>query len=264
MANTIFNNKVIEAKAKDLLTTAVNTRSLMTIDNSLTANAGMTKTINVYTYSGEAEELSAGVGNTASKRGSITYTGTDYTVKMVQQAFDYLDEDFMKDNTIVDNMLKGANQVMVNKMTADFITECAKATLTQTFTKGSTISYDVIVDAISKLNLEDESGVFIVIPNAWKAALRKDADYKAARMGEVVYNGQVGTIAGIPVIATKALTTAAYVMTNEAVKLFMKKDVEVEQDRDADKRKNSVYLRSAYICALVDTTKICKVNEAAS
>ena len=264
MANTVYANKVIEAKAKDLLTTALNTRSLMTVDNSLTANAGMTKTINVYTYSGEAEELAAGVGNTASKRGSITYTGTDYTVKMVQQAFDYLDEDFMKDNTIVDNMLKGANQVMVNKMTADFITECAKATLTQTFTKGSTISYDVIVDAISKLNLEDESGVFIVIPNAWKAALRKDADYKAARMGEVVYNGQVGTIAGIPVIATKALTTAAYVMTNEAVKLFMKKDVEVEQDRDADKRKNSVYLRSAYICALVDTTKICKVNEAAS
>ena len=264
MANTVYANKVIEAKAKDLLTTALNTRSLMTIDNSLTANAGMTKTINVYTYSGEAEELAAGAGNTASKRGSITYAGTDYTVKMVQQAFDYLDEDFMKDNTIVDNMLKGANQVMVNKMTADFITECAKATLTQTFAKNSAISYDVIVDAISKLNLEDESGVYVVIPNAWKAALRKDADYKAARMGEVVYNGQVGTIAGIPVIATKALTNAAYVMTNEAVKLFMKKDVEVEQDRDADKRKNSVYLRSAYICALVDATKICKVNEAAA
>ena len=264
MASTVYANKVIEARAKDLLTTALNTRSLMTIDNSLTANAGMTKTINVYTYSGEAEELAAGVGNTAAKRGSITYTGTDYTVKMVQQAFDYLDEDFMKDNTIVDNMLKGANQVMVNKMTADFITECGKATLNQTFAKNSAISYDTIVDAISKLNLEDESGVYIVIPNAWKAALRKDADYKAARMGEVVYNGQVGTIAGIPVIATKALTTAAYVMTNEAVKLFMKKDVEVEQDRDADKRKNSVYLRAAYICALVDSTKICKVNEASA
>ena len=262
MANTIFNNKVIEAKAKDLLTTALNTRSLMTIDNSLTSNAGMTKTINVYTYSGEAEELSAGVGNTAAKRGSIAYVGTDYTVKMVQQAFDYLDEDFMKDNTIVDNMLKGANQVMVNKMNADFITECGNATLSQTFTKGGAISYDTIVDAISKLNLEDESGVYVILPNAWKASLRKDADYKSARMGEVVYNGQVGTIAGIPVIATKALTTKAYVMTNEAVKLFMKKDVEVEQDRDADKRKNSVYLRTAYVCALVDTTKICAISEA--
>ena len=264
MANTVYANKVIEAKAKDLLTTAVNTRNLMTVDDSLTQEAGMTKTINVYTYSGEAEELAAGVGNTASKRGNISYTGTDYTVKMVQQAFDYTDEDFMKDNTIVDNMLKGANQVMINKMTSDFLTECAKATLKQTFTKGSAIGYDTIVDAISKLNLEDESGVFVVIPNAWKASLRKDQDYKSARMGEVIYNGQVGTICGIPVIASKALTTKAYVMTKEAVKLFMKKDVEVEQDRNKDKRINSVYLRTAYICALVDATKICEISEATS
>lgn len=262
MANTVYANKVIEAKAKDLLTTAVNTRNLMTVDNSLTQEAGMTKTINVYTYSGEAEELAAGVGNTASKRGNISYTGTDYTVKMVQQAFDYTDEDFMKDNTIVDNMLKGANQVMINKMTSDFLTECAKATLKQTFTKGSAIGYDTIVDAISKLNLEDESGVFVVIPNAWKASLRKDQDYKSARMGEVIYNGQVGTICGIPVIASKALTDKAYVMTKEAVKLFMKKDVEVEQDRDKDKRINSIYLRTAYISALVDATKICEISEA--
>ena len=262
MANTVYANKVIEAKAKDLLTTAVNTRNLMTVDDSLTQEAGMTKTINVYTYTGEAEELAAGVGNTASKRGNISYTGNDYTVKMVQQAFDYTDEDFMKDNTIVDNMLKGANQVMINKMTSDFLTECAKATLKQTFVKGGAIGYATIVDAISKLNLEDESEVFVVIPNAWKASLRKDQDYKSARMGEVIYNGQVGTICGIPVIASKALTDKAYVMTKEAVKLFMKKDVEVEQDRDKDKRINSVYLRTAYISALVDATKICEISEA--
>lgn len=254
MANTVFENKVIEAKAKDLLTTAVNTRSLMTVDNSLAQEAGMTKTINVYTYSGQAEELDVGEGN--SNRGSIAYVGTDYTVKMVQQAFDYFDEDFMKDNTIVDNMLKGANQVMVNKMTADFTAELAKANLSSTF---STFGYEAIVDGIATLNIEDESKLFIVIPNAWKAQLRKDPDYKSARMGEVVYNGQVATIAGIPVIATKALTDAAYVMTAEAVKLFMKKDVEVEQDRDADHRKNSVYLRTAYIVALEDATKIAKL-----
>ena len=256
MANTVYNSKVIEAKATDLLSTAINTRNLMTIDNSLTQNPGMTKTINVYTYTGTAEELAAGVGNT--NRGSISYEGKDYTVKMVQQAFDYFDEDFMKDNTIVDNMLKGANQVMVNKMTSDFIGELAKATLSSTFT---TFGYEAIVDGISALNIEDESELFVVIPNAWKKDLRKDADYKAARMGEVVYNGQVGTICGIPVIATNALTDAAYVMTKEAVKLFIKKDVEVEQDRDADTRTNSVYLRTAYVVALVDATKIVKLSK---
>lgn len=254
MANTVFANKIIEAKAKDLLTTAVNTRNLMTVDASLAAEAGMTKTINVYTYSGEAEELGIGEGNT--NRGSIAYVGTDYTVKMVQQAFDYQDEDFMKDNTIVDSMLKGANQVMVNKMTADFITEVNKATLS---VPGS-LSYDTIVDAIAKLNVEDESGIFVIVNPEGKATLRKDADYVAARMGEVVYNGQVGTIAGIPVIVSKAVE-APVVMTKEAIKLFMKKDVEVEQERDADTRTNSVYLRSAYICALVDATQICKIAE---
>lgn len=258
MANTVFNNKVIEAKAKDLLTTSVNTRNLMTVDTTLTGTPGMTKTINVYTYEGTAEELAAGVGN--SNRGKIGYKGTDYTVKMVQQAFDYQDEDFMKDNTIVDNMLKGANQVMVNKMTSDFIAECEKATLEH---EAAVIGYDAIVDAIATLGLEDESKLFVVIPTEWKAEIRKDEDYKAARMGEVVYNGQVGTICGIPVIATNALENEGYVMTNEAVKLFMKKDVEVEQDRDADTRTNSVYLRTAYIVALADATKIVKLTKTA-
>ena len=152
MANTVYANKVLEAKAKDLLLTSVNTRNLMTIDSELSQTAGMTKTINVYTYTGTAEELAAGVGNT--NRGSISYVGHDYNVKMVQQAFDYFDEDFMKDNTIVDNMLKGANQVMVNKMTSDFIGELAKANLTSTFT---TFGYEAIVDGISALNIEDES-----------------------------------------------------------------------------------------------------------
>ena len=256
MANTVFENKVIEAKAKDLLTTAVNTRNLMTIDNSLAENEGMTKTINVYTYNGAVEELADGAKN--STRGSISYVGTDYKVKRAQQVFDYLDQDFMKDNNVVDMSLKGANQLMVNKMTADFTTECAKATLTHTLADG--LTYDDIVDAISKLNVEDESGIFVVIPNAWKADIRKDEDYKAARMGEVIYNGQVGTICGIPVVATRALEDEAYVMTKEAVKLFMKKDVEVEQDRDIEAKNNTVVLTTYYICALVDNTKICKLS----
>lgn len=220
MANTVYDNKVIESVAKDLLTTSLNTRSLMTIDNELAESAGMLKTVNTYTYKGEAEELANGVGNTASKRGSISYTGKDYRVKLCQQAYDYTDEEAMKDPFIVDGMMRGAVQVMTNKMTADFISavKSTDVTLGVTFAKGGALNYDTIVDAISTLNLEDESQLFILIPNTWKASLRKDEDYKSAMMGQVIYNGQVGTICGIPVIATKALTDSAFVMTKEAVK----------------------------------------------
>lgn len=257
MANTVYANSVLEAKAKDLLLTSVNTRSFMKVDTSLTASAGMKKVINTYTYSGEAEEVANGQGNTSA--GSITFVPNEYEVKVVQQKFSYTDEEYMKDPTIVDNMLKGANQVMVNKMTSYFTEEVKKATLTAEAAK---FGYEAIVDGISELNIEDESKLFTLYPNAWKAELRKDADYKAARMGEVVYNGQTGTVAGIPTIPSKALD-AGYVMENEAVTLFLKKDVEVEQERDADTRTNTVYLRAVYVVALTDATKIAKIAKTA-
>lgn len=255
MANTVFENKVISTKATDLLTTTVNARSMMTVDNTLAETEGMTKTINVYTYTGKVEKLADGAKNTT--RGALAYTGVDYKVGRVQQVFDYSDSDYMKDNSIVDIALEGANALMANEMTADFYTECAKASLAHS----GPIGYETIVDAIAKLNIEDESKLFVVIPTAWKAEIRKDEDYKNARMGEVVYNGQVGTIAGIPVIATNALEDEAYVMTNEAVHLFMKKDVEVEQDRDVEAKTNTVVLATYYICALRNNNKICKITQ---
>lgn len=252
MANTIFDNKVIEAKAKNLLASAINHRALMTVDTALAEDAGMTKVINTYTYTGEAEELGSGEGN--SVRGAISHVSNEYKVKRVQANFDYTDEDFMTDNTVVDNGVSGATAILKNKMNADFYREAAKATLSVT----GGVSYDTIVDAIAKLNVEDESKIFVVIPLAEKATLRKDEDYKAARMGEVIYSGQVGTIAGIPVVASGA-ADAPYVMTNEAIKLFMKKDISVGQERDEDTCTNSVYVRAVYVCALADATKICKI-----
>lgn len=261
MANTVFDNKVIEAKAKDLLTTALNFRSLMTIDNSLTESEGMVKTINVYTYSGKVEKLTDDPDNNKNKvRGSISYTGKDYRVERAQQVFDYLDSDFLKDSKVVDYSLKGANELMVNQMTEDFIAEAKGATLSHEVTA---FGYEGIVEAISKLRIEDESSLFIIAPIEWKAELRLDEDYKTARMGEVVYNGQTATVAGIPVIFTKALEDEAFVMNKEAIKLFVKKDVEVEQDRDIETKTNTVALTSYYVCALVDETKICKITKKA-
>lgn len=257
--NTVFENKVIESLAKDLLVTEINTRNLMTIDTTLAESEGMTKTINVYTYTGAVEKLADGEKNTT--RGGVAYVGTDYKVQRAQQVFDYNDSDFMKDNSVVDISLNGANELMVNEMTADFIAEAQKATEHEDF-EGA-ISYDIIVDAIARVKLENETGLFLVLPNAWKADLRKDPDYKAARMGEVVISGAVNTIAGIPVIFTNALEDTGFVMTKEAIKLFMKKDVEVEQDRDIETKLNTVVLATYYICALVNNNKICKLVKTA-
>lgn len=268
MANTVFNNYVLEDKVKDLLTTAVNTRSLMTIDTELAENAGTKKTINTYTYSGSAEAVSEREGNTST--GSVSFVGNDYTVGTLQQKADYTDEDIMKDPNVLDVLMKGATQVMTNKLTADFYaaleTENAGTKLigTTTFAKDGSIGYEAVVDAIADMNVEDESELFLLISPSMKADIRKDPDYKSAQMGEVIYNGMIGSVAGIPVIVSKALTgtAVAYLLTKEAITCFMKKDVEVEQDRDADKRINKVFMRTAYVVALTDATKARRITEA--
>lgn len=265
MANTVYNNVVLGDKATDLLNTAVNTRALMTVDNDLQENAGMTKTINTYTYSGAVEAVNERNGNTQT--GSIGYVGKNYTVGVLQQKADYTDEDIMKDNKMLDYLMKGASQVMANKFNSDFFGVLGNEINIKSRTVASTdIGYADVVDAIADMNVEDESKLFLVISPAFKAAIRKDSDYKGAQMGEVIYNGQIGTIAGIPVIVSKFLTgmNVAYLMTKEAVTLFLKKDVEVEQDRNPNTRVNDVYLRAAYIIAVTDATKVVKIGKTSS
>ena len=54
----------------------------MSVDNTLAAEAGMVKTINVYTYTGKVEKLVDGAKNTV--RGAISYVGKDYRVERAQ------------------------------------------------------------------------------------------------------------------------------------------------------------------------------------
>ena len=51
----------------------------------------------------------------------------------------------------------------------------------------------------------------------------------------------------------------AYLLTREAVTLFVKKESEVEQERSANIRRNDVFLRKVNVCALTDATKLVKI-----
>ena len=110
------------------------------------------------------------------------------------------------------------------------------------------------------MNLEDESGLFLLIDPATKAEIRKDPDFKGARLGEILFNGQIGTIAGIPVVVSKKATTPI-LATKEAITLFIKKENEIEQDRDVEARINTVVARTVYVCAVTDATKIVKLTK---
>lgn len=255
-SNVLQDRKVIEDRISDILETSLDTVQLMTIDNDLTENAGMVKQINTYTYEGAVEAVAEGATNTT--RGKVVVAEKEYRVQVKQQVFDYTDEQYMKDPMVVEVGAKGMATTMKNDMNNDFFTEIAKTTTLHTDT---VFNYDTVVDAIAKMNVEDESGLFLLIGNDLKAAIRKDADFKSSKLGEILYTGQIGDICGVPVIHSKKVPTkTAYLATEEAVTLFMKKQSEHEYKRQQEERINTEIGRKVCLVALTDNTKAVKIT----
>lgn len=254
--HTIYDNFVLANKFTDLLATHVNMNNYMTLDTSLTETAGMKKKINTYTATGNVEKLSMGAGNSGEI--SVSFTTSEYDVEVTQGKFQYYDEQAMTDPAVVEMGLKAMSEKMANDLTSKAITEFGKATLSVEY--DIAVDFDTIVDAIAKLNTEDESGLFMLINPAMKASLRKTLKDDLKYNSDIVTSGYIGSVAGVPVIVTKAVPeNTAYIATKEAVTCFVKKSSEIEQERKPDTRDNVVYARKIMVVALTDATKAVKI-----
>ena len=256
MAHKVYENFVLENKIEDILTTAVDLQSYMTVDTSLTLEPGMKKIVHTYKATGNVEDLAMGEGN--SEQIEVTFDSAEYDVVTTQGKFSYYDEQEMTDPMIVDTGLDGVAKTMINDFTTKAIAEYDKATLTLA---ANAWSFDAVADAIAKMNLEDESGLFLLISPDDKAAFRKALKDDLSYSEGYVRTGYIGTVCGVPVIVTKAVTKGnAYLATKEAVTIFIKKGSEIEQERNADIRKNDVFARKVNVVALTDATKLVKIT----
>ena len=257
MAHTIYENQVLENKIESLLTTAIDMNAYMTIDNSLTHDAGMKKAVNVYTAAGNVEDLAMGEGNSGEIE--VSFTTREYEVATTQGKFSYFDEQEMKDPMIVEVGLKAVAEKMTNDLTTKAIAEFEKTKNIAYYNSGEGIVFGDVVDAIAKLNTEDESGLFLLINPEEKAQMRKSLGEELKYSEGFARTGYIGTVCGVPVIVSKAVpATHAFLATKDAVTCFVKKGSEIEQERDADIRKNDVYARKVMLVALTDESKVVK------
>lgn len=259
MAFTGYENFIIENKMTDLVNSELNVRSLMTIDYSLAEAAGLKKVINKYTYTGKVEKLAKGAKNTT--KGSVTFTPNEYTVERYQQTYTYNDMDVMQDPYLIDVASKGASVLMANEIKEEYFKELAKISNSSEYTE---FNYAAIVDALSTINKEVETDMFVIMGNDLRAAIRKDADFIASKQGEILYTGQFGTICGLPVLFSKLVPEGtAYITKKDAVKFFVKKEGSVEQDRDIESKDNTVVYERHGVMALVDDTYSIKMTRTA-
>ena len=256
-----FQNFVLETHIEDQLNSKLDLLRFCTVDNSLVGVAGDKKVVRVYTATNGTEKLAMGEGNTQNIETS--YEDKEYVIALAQNRFPYYDEELMRDPMVVETGLNHAAVDMVNTIQADIYGEFAKATLA---VNNATFSFDNFVDAAALMNLENLEGVeiFAFVAPSDMAAIRKALKDDLKYVEAFVRQGYVGSVAGIN-LYTKADATPGTICggIREAVTVFNKKGVEVEQQREANTRLNEVFSRKYYVAALTDATKCFKIVKTA-
>lgn len=254
--HTIYDNAVLENRIEDILLTNVDLNNYVTTDQSLSENPGMIKKIHKYIASGEVEDLNVGEGNTDFI--DVSFSEEEYRVGTTQGRFHVFDEEEMADPMVVEVGLKGLADKMTNDFTAKAIAEFGKGTK---IIYGATFTFDNVVDAIAQYPFEDEAGLFMLINPAQLAALRKNLKDDLSYVEANVRTGYIGTVCGVPVIVSKAVPAGkAFIADKAAVTLFLKKGVEVEQERDANIRENKFFARKVALVALTDDRRVIRLS----
>ena len=197
--------------------------------------------------------MTIGQGNT--KTISAAYTEKEYRILLAQNRFSYYDEEAMTDPMVVTTGTRHAGTDMFNTANADIYKAFNEATLTVPITA---LGFDAFVDASAMLNLENLEGVslFTFVNPADVAKLRKALRDDLKYVEGFVKSGYVGTVGGVNIYTKKDAVSGRLILgTKEAVTLFNKKGTEVEQERERNTRKNTIYSRKYYLAAMTDETK---------
>ena len=240
------------------------------IDNTLAGKPGSTITVPKYKYIGDAEDLAEGV--TADKT-LLTTTSAEYTVKKAVKQVELTDEAVLSGygNPVGETNSQLAKSI-ASKVDNDVMEALKGAQLQKTF--DSAISYNNIVDTIDVLNEEENVEKVMFIHPKQVSGLRKDANFISNDKypNNVIMKGEIGMIANTRIVASKkARNEAGTYFLNPivelkpesqtgdeiaAVTIFLKRDTNVETQRELGNYTTLIGADKHYVAALTDESKV--------
>lgn len=265
MAQTKLANLVNPQVMADMISASLPSKikfaPLARIDSTLVGQAGDSITIPKYGYIGDADDLTEGV---AMGTVILTTTTQTVTVKEAGKAVEITDQAVLSGyGDPVGEAEKQLEDSIAAKVDKDAVTALTGATLLQ---DGSTavISYGAIVDAVDKFQEEDDEQKILFIHPQQKGTLRKDAQF-ITNVPNAFMTGTIGEIAGCQVVASNKVPVTAGVYTNFIVKpgalaIYLKRDINVETDRDVLLRTTVIAATEHYVAALEDASKVVKLR----
>ena len=253
------------------LTEAIVATPFAKIDTTLVGRPGSTITVPKYEYIGDAEDLAEGV--TADKT-QLTTTSAEYTVKKAVKQVELTDEAVLSGygNPVGETNSQLAKSI-ASKVDNDVMDELKGAQLGYNGS-ASGISYDEVVNAIDVLNEEENVEKVMFIHPKQVSQLRKDDDFISNDKynNNVIMKGEIGMIANTRIVVSKkAVNDAKTYFYNPivelkpqsqtgdetaAVTIFLKRNVNLETQRELGNYTTLIGADEHYVAALTDESKV--------
>lgn len=239
------------------------------VDDSLVGVAGDTVVVPRYSYIGDADDVAEGVS--VGTEALITTT-TEATIKKAMKAVELSDEAVLSGygNPIgeTNNQLAASIAAKVDNDAMD-----ALQTASAEYETDAVISYDGIIDALDLFGEETNCQKVIFVHPSQLTQLRHDADFISCEKytGNVMMSGEIGMIANTRVVPSKKVPSVGgkYVCpivkiecdgeTEDeapALTIYMKRDTNVEIERQTLKRVTDISVDKFYTVVLSNDSKV--------
>lgn len=241
------------------------------IDTTLEGRPGSTITVPKYQYIGDAEDLAEGV--TADKT-LLTTTSAEYSIKKAVKQVELTDEAVLSGygNPVGETNSQLAKSI-ASKVDNDVMDALKGAQLGYNGAETG-ISYNEIVNAIDVLNEEENVKKVMFIHPKQASALRKDPNFVSNDKypNNVIMKGEIGQIANARIVVSKkAVNDAKTYFYNPivelrpesqtgdesaAVTIFLKRNVNLETQRELGNYTTLIGADEHYVAALTDESKV--------
>lgn len=265
--NNLINPEVMADMISAELPNALQVSKIYKVDRTLTGKAGNTITVPQWAYIGAADDLAEGVEGTVTQ---MNATDKEYTVKKAVKNVELTDEAVLSGyGDPKGEAVKQIRLAIADKIDNDgieLLKNIDSDTAGSQISNASKLDYSAVAEAVDMFGDEEQGGDKVLLVNrAGIKELRNDTRFidKYTDTGvQVMASGVVGRVAGCEVVISNKLDGVgkAFVLKPNAITAFIKRDVNVETDRDVLAKKTLISADEHYTCAIEDMSKIVVID----
>jgi len=276
MLENLINPQVMADMISAKVENAIRVLPYAKIDTTLQGNAGDTITIPKFEYIGDAVVVAEGADIPIR---TLKATSAQFTIKKIATGVGLTDEAVLSahGNPVGEATTQLATAILSTTDT-DGLDALLKATTT--VAGDGYISYKNIVNAIDAFQEEVNTQKVIFVHPSQLTQLRLDPDFidRNKYGNAVMMNGEVGMVANCRVVVSRKVPNNGTLFTNPIVQLradtetqddspaltiFLKRDTNVERERQTRNRTTEITVDKLYVAALTNDSKVVLMTVAA-